>query len=122
MPSSERSSSQKRALPSARVGGPHVAGTKSPEATKFLRDFLEHCLRGKNHATGKTGSPLDFVAFHAKGEPRFVEGHLEVAKSYGVEMSDGRPRMWVPNSSTVRRPDEQPGATGELTSIAPPVV
>src|SRR3954468_3452991 len=67
----------KRALPTARVGGPHVAGTNSPEATRFLRDFLEHCLRGKNHATGKTGSPLDFIAFHAKGEPRFVEGHVQ---------------------------------------------
>ncbi len=66
----------KRALPTARVGGPHVAGTKSPEATRFLRDFLEHCLRGKNHATGRVGSPLDFVAFHAKGEPRFVDGHV----------------------------------------------
>ena len=67
----------KRALPTARVGGPHVAGTKSPEATKFLRDFLEHCLWGKNHATGETGSPLDFVAFHAKGEPRLVDGHVQ---------------------------------------------
>jgi xylan 1,4-beta-xylosidase len=66
----------KRALPTARVGGPHVAGTKSQEATKFLRDFLEHCLRGKNHATGNLGSPLDFIAFHAKGQPQFVEGHV----------------------------------------------
>jgi xylan 1,4-beta-xylosidase len=66
----------KRALPTARVGGPHVAGTRTPEATKFLRDFLEHCLRGKNHATGQTGSPLDFIAFHAKGEPRYIEGHV----------------------------------------------
>ena len=76
----------KRALPTARVGGPHVAGTKSPEATKFLRDFLEHCLRGKNHATGKTGSPLDFVAFHAKGEPRFVEGHVRTG--IGAQLRD----------------------------------
>ena len=67
----------KRALPTARVGGPHVAGTRTPEATRFLRDFLEHCLRGKNHATGKAGSPLDFVAFHAKGSPRLVEGHVQ---------------------------------------------
>jgi xylan 1,4-beta-xylosidase len=66
----------KRALPTARVGGPHVAGTRTPEATKFLRDFLEHCLRGKNHATGGVGAPLDFIAFHAKGDPRFVEGHV----------------------------------------------
>ena len=66
----------KRALPTARVGGPHVAGTKSPEATAFLEGFLEHCLRGTNHATGALGSPLDFVAFHAKGQPRFVDGHV----------------------------------------------
>ncbi len=76
----------KRALPSARVGGPHVAGTKSPEATKFLRDFLEHCLRGKNYATGEVGSPLDFVAFHAKGEPRFVEGHVRTG--IGAQLRD----------------------------------
>ena len=67
----------KRALPSARVGGPHVAGTKSPQATKFLRDFIDHCLHGKNDATGKVGSPLDFVAFHAKGAPRIIEGHVQ---------------------------------------------
>ena len=67
----------KRALPTARVGGPHVAGTRSPEATKFLRDFLDHCLHGQNYATGQHGSPLDFVAFHAKGAPRFVGGHVQ---------------------------------------------
>jgi xylan 1,4-beta-xylosidase len=66
----------KQALPSARVGGPHIAGTRSPEATQFLRDFLDHCLHGRNSATGKQGSPLDFVAFHAKGAPRFVGGHV----------------------------------------------
>jgi xylan 1,4-beta-xylosidase len=59
----------KRALPTARMGGPHTAG-----AGRFMDDFLEHCLRGKNHATGKTGSPLDFVAFHAKGSPKLVDG------------------------------------------------
>lgn len=59
----------KRALPTARMGGPHTAG-----AGRFMDDFLEHVLRGKNHATGKTGSPLDFVAFHAKGAPKLVDG------------------------------------------------
>ena len=76
----------KRALPTARVGGPHVAGTKSPEATRFLRDFLEHCLRGENAATGKTGSPLDFIAFHAKGEPRLVAGHVQTG--IGAQLRD----------------------------------
>jgi xylan 1,4-beta-xylosidase len=66
----------KRALPTARVGGPHVAGTKSEPSARFLRDFLDHCLHGKNDATGRRGSPLDFVAFHAKGQPQFVQGHV----------------------------------------------
>ena len=63
----------KRALPSARVGGPESAG-----AGKFLRDFLEHCLRGKNYATGKQGAPLDFIAFHGKGNPRVVDKHVQM--------------------------------------------
>jgi xylan 1,4-beta-xylosidase len=66
----------KRALPTARVGGPHVAGPRSAGGAKFLREFLDHCVRGTNHATGKGGSPLDFVAFHAKGVPEFVDSHV----------------------------------------------
>lgn len=63
----------KRALPTARIGGPETTGPGSPRAAKFLRDFLEHAVRGKNYATGATGSPLDVITFHAKGAPRFVE-------------------------------------------------
>ncbi|WP_440967453.1 GH39 family glycosyl hydrolase [Massilia sp. GER05] len=59
----------KRALPTARIGGPHTAG-----AGRFMDDFLEHCLHETNYATGKTGTPLDFVAFHAKGAPKVVDG------------------------------------------------
>jgi xylan 1,4-beta-xylosidase len=68
----------RRALPAARVGGPEVAGTRTPEASRFLRDFLEHCLRGTNFATGKAGSPLDFIAFHAKGSPHVRDGHVQM--------------------------------------------
>ena len=64
----------KRALPTARIGGPETTGPGNPKAAKFLRDFLEHALRGKNYATGATGSPLDVITFHAKGAPRFVDG------------------------------------------------
>ncbi len=63
----------KRALPTARMGGPHTA-----VAGRFMDDFLEHCLRGKNFATGKTGAPLDFVAFHAKGAPKVVNGVVQM--------------------------------------------
>ena len=62
----------KRALPTAKIGGPHVTGPLGERTQKFLRDFLEHCLRGKNAATGKTGAPLDYIGFHAKGAPRVV--------------------------------------------------
>ena len=30
---------------------------------QLMRDFIEHCLRGTNHSTGNTGSPLDFIVF-----------------------------------------------------------
>jgi xylan 1,4-beta-xylosidase len=64
----------KRALPTARIGGPHVTGPNGERTQGILQAFLEHCLRGTNYATGKTGSPLDYVGFHAKGAPRFLEG------------------------------------------------
>lgn len=62
----------RRALPNARVGGPHSTGPGSAQAAAFLRKFLDHALHGANYATGKTGSPLDYVGFHAKGSPRFA--------------------------------------------------
>jgi xylan 1,4-beta-xylosidase len=71
----------KRALPTARIGGPHVTGPNGARTQKILRDFIEHCLRGTNFATGKTGSPLDYVGFHAKGAPRVVEGHVRMSIS-----------------------------------------
>jgi xylan 1,4-beta-xylosidase len=64
----------RKALPKARVGGPDMAGSDG----RFLRAFVEHCLRGTNYATGKTGTPMDFVSFHAKGQPRFVNGHVQM--------------------------------------------
>jgi xylan 1,4-beta-xylosidase len=64
----------KRALPNARVGGDDSTGPAGASASAFLRAFLNHALHGVNYATGKTGSPLDFVSFHAKGAPRVIEG------------------------------------------------
>ena len=65
----------RRALPTARVGGPDVAGGPGG---KFLHNFLEHCLRGTNYATGRIGTPIDFISFHAKGAPKFVDGHVQM--------------------------------------------
>jgi xylan 1,4-beta-xylosidase len=64
----------RRALPAARVGGPDVAGSGGT----FMREFLAHCLRGTNYATGQIGTPLDFVSFHAKGAPKTIDGHVRM--------------------------------------------
>lgn len=60
----------KRALPSARVGGPATTGPSWDKAADWLEKFLEHC-----HASGV---PLDFVSYHAKGSPRVVDGHVRM--------------------------------------------
>ena len=64
----------RRALPSAKVGGADTAGSGG----RFTRDFLEHCLRGTNYATGKTGTPIDFISFHAKGAPTTTNGQVRM--------------------------------------------
>ncbi len=76
----------RRALPTARVGGPEVAGGAGG---KFLHEFLDHCAHGKNYVTGQTGSPLDFISFHAKGMPKFIAGHVEMGMDHQLaDMND----------------------------------
>jgi xylan 1,4-beta-xylosidase len=76
----------RRALPAARVGGPETAGGPGG---KFLREFLEHCAHGTNFVTGKIGSPLDFVSFHAKGSPIFTNDHVRMGMANQLRnMSD----------------------------------
>jgi xylan 1,4-beta-xylosidase len=76
----------KRALPSARVGGPASTGPDNAKAAAFLQQFLEHCSSGKNSATGQQGAPLDFISFHVKGRPKLVGGHVQMGLSQ--EMKD----------------------------------
>ena len=64
----------RRALPTARVGGPHTAG----HGGTYMEGFLDHITQGKNYATGEQGTPTDFLAFHAKGSPNFVDGHVRM--------------------------------------------
>ena len=68
----------KKAFPRARIGGPHSTDPSNEGANAFLRRFLEHCVRGKNYATGKAGSPLDYIGFHAKGGPRVVDNRVQM--------------------------------------------
>ena len=85
----------KRTLPTAKIGGPGSTGPNAQRAGEFLRQFLEHCAHGTNAATGKTGAPLDFITYHAKGSPSVVEGHVRM--SLRREMADVAKGMEIIN-------------------------
>jgi xylan 1,4-beta-xylosidase len=82
----------KRALPTARVGGPHVTDPGWKQGDVFMKAFLEHCRSGRNAVTGAVGAPLDFIAFHAKGTTKLddkkrvemnLRNHLKTIDTYG---------------------------------------
>ena len=70
----------KRALPSARIGGPATTGPSAPRAGQFLRQFLEHCAAAS--------VPLDFITYHAKGRPTVVDGHVRMGIAKNAEDAD----------------------------------
>jgi xylan 1,4-beta-xylosidase len=74
----------RRALPSARVGGPDVAGAGGA----FMDGFLQHITVGTNFATGNVGTPTDFLSFHAKGQPTVVDGHVRMGISNQLRTVD----------------------------------
>ena len=74
----------KKALPTARIGGPHSTDPRNQSANDFLRKFLTHVSEGVNYATGQKGSPIDYIGFHAKGAPRVVDGHVRM--NIGVQL------------------------------------
>jgi xylan 1,4-beta-xylosidase len=74
----------RRALPSARVGGPDVAGAGG----EFMDGFLKHVSSGTNYVTGEVGTPTDFLSFHSKGRPSFVEGHVRMGISTHLKEVD----------------------------------
>lgn len=76
----------KRALPTARMGGPEVTGPSWDKSATFIKTFLDHVTKGKNYATGKIGSPLDFITYHAKGAPKIVDGHVQM--NMGTQLRD----------------------------------
>ena len=70
----------RRALPEARVGGPDIAGAGDTYLTAFM-----------NHAKA-AGTPVDFLSFHAKGSPKFVEdgdrGHVRMGIAAQLKAAD----------------------------------
>jgi xylan 1,4-beta-xylosidase len=80
------SAAVKRALPTAKMGGPETTGPGSEKAALFLKTFLTHIVSGKNYVTGKKGAPLDFITFHAKGQPSVVNGMVQM--NMGKQLRD----------------------------------
>jgi xylan 1,4-beta-xylosidase len=76
----------KRALPTAKIGGINIAGTGSAGAQKWLNAWAKHCLQDTNYVTGKIGTPVNAVLFHAKGAPRLVDGHVRM--NMGTHLRD----------------------------------
>lgn len=48
-----------------RTGGP--ATMQNSNSFRLFEQFLSHCAYGVNYATGRRGSPLDFISVHCKG-------------------------------------------------------
>ena len=78
----------RRALPESKVGGPATTGPGAVKAAEFLRQFLRHCASGTNFANGKTGSPLDFITFHAKGSPEVKDGRVQMGLAHQLRDVD----------------------------------
>jgi xylan 1,4-beta-xylosidase len=74
----------RRALPTARVGGPASTGPGGERAITFLTAFLNHCAHDKSAATGGA-IPLDFISFHPKGNAKLVGGHVRMG--LGAELN-----------------------------------
>ncbi|WP_242123610.1 beta-xylosidase [Sphingobium sp. Sx8-8] len=71
----------RRALPDARVGGPDIAGMRDT----YLTDFMNHVKQA--------GTPTDFLSFHAKGMPRFIDdgdgkGHVRMGIATHLQVAD----------------------------------
>ena len=78
----------KRACLNAKIGGPHCTGPSWNKSAEFLTLFLNHCLTGINYATGKTGSPLDYIGFHAKGSVSLEANDKHIRMSIGNQLRD----------------------------------
>ncbi|TRW25821.1 beta-xylosidase [Flavobacterium zepuense] len=68
----------KKALPTAKIGGINIAGTRGDGAQDWTNNFIKHCISGTNYATGKKGSPVNAILFHAKGWPKSVDGMVRM--------------------------------------------
>ena len=82
----------RRALPTARVGGPDTAG----HGGAFMEGFLDHVQQ--------VGTPLDFVSFHAKGAPSVVDGHVRMGMKEQLETADQAFKMFAARAALRGKP------------------
>jgi xylan 1,4-beta-xylosidase len=75
------------ALPDARVGGPASTSPRNAKAQLFLKNFLDHINAGKSAVNGKP-VPLDFISFHAKGHPTFIDGKVTMGVQSELQDAD----------------------------------
>ena len=76
------------AIPAARVGGPATTGpAPRSKSASFLEAFLRHCAQDRSAATGGA-VPLDFISFHAKGSPHFVDEHVQMGLGQELRNAD----------------------------------
>jgi xylan 1,4-beta-xylosidase len=77
----------RKALPTARVGGPATTSPSNQHAYDYLKGFLDHVMAGKSLADGKV-IPLDFISFHAKGRPTIIESHVTMGIKHELADAD----------------------------------
>ena len=77
----------RKALPTARVGGPATTSPSGQHAYDYLKGFLDHVSAGKSMADGKA-IPLDFISFHAKGRPTTVDMHVTMGIKHELADAD----------------------------------
>ena len=53
-----------------------------------MEAFLNHCLWGQNRATSETGTPLDFISFHAQGSAKQIDGPVRMVIAHHLREID----------------------------------
>ena len=82
----------KRALPTARVGGPDSTGPGAAQSGKYpARTFSSTACAARTTLPARSASPLDFMSFHAKGAPKVVDGDHVRMGMRSNQLRDDRP-------------------------------
>ena len=77
----------KQSDPLIKVGGPACGGNKTISGDKQLLRWLDYCHSGKNPATGKIGTSVDFITYHWYGNnsvPIGIKGAILNARNLAI--------------------------------------